>query len=158
MAGEADADATALDRWDALLAALALLAVLPLFIVRYPPSHDFPQQLAILKLLTLYPGHGLDSIFERDLARTQYALFYALAWLLARLLGELWALKLLVAAIGLALPFAIWSLARALDAERRLALAALPLALNALLQFGLYGFCAGVTLGLFGVTAALRLS
>jgi hypothetical protein len=150
--------AAPLDRWDALLALLASLAVLPLFVVRYPPSHDFPQQLAILKLLTLYPDHGLDGVLERDLGRTQYCLFYALAWLLSRWLGELWALKLVVAAIGVALPFSVWSLARALGAERRLALAAVPLALSSPLQFGLYGFCAGVALSLFGVTAALRLA
>lgn len=139
------------------LVALSLLSVLPLFLVERPPSHDLPQHLAAVHMLRVYPEQGLGDALELDPWRSQYIGFYSLAVLLSYPFGVLLGTKLLIAAIGLAIPWGLWTLLGALGRDRRLAFFALPLVLNVCLLFGLYNYVAGIALALFAWAAAIKL-
>ncbi len=144
--------------WLGLFAVLSLTALVPLFIVKRPPSHDLAQHLAAVHMLRVYPEQGLGAEIELQLGQTQYIGFYALALLLSYPFGVLLGTKLLIAAVALAVPWGVWVLLKALEREPRHAFFALPLTLSAPLLFGLYNYMAGIALMLFAFAAAVRLS
>src|SRR5215204_5734909 len=121
---------------------LALMSVLPLWLVRHPPLQDLPQHLAAIRVLSDYGSAelGFKHWFLLSLGSTQYLSYYLAAWLLALPFGVVLANKLLLSAAIIGLPYALRSLLRALDRDQDLALFAFPLTYNAHLVLGFFNF------------------
>ena len=138
--------------------ALAVLAVLPLWLVKHPPLQDLPQHLAAIRVLSDYGNAelGFKQWFELSLGSTQYLSYYLAAWVLAIPFGVLFANKLLLSAAIIGLPYALRSLFRSLDRDEDLALFAFPLTYNAHLILGFFNFIAALPLVLWGLSLAVK--
>jgi hypothetical protein len=137
---------------------LAVLAVLPLWLVRHPPLQDLPQHLAAIRVLSDYGNAelGFKHWFQLSLGSTQYLSYYLAAWVLALPFGVFVANKLLLSAAIIGLPYALRALLRALDRDRDLALFAFPLTYNAHLILGFFNFIAALPLVLWGLALAVE--
>jgi hypothetical protein len=137
---------------------LAVLSVLPLWLVRHPPLQDLPQHLAAIRVLSDYGDGelGFKQWFLLSLGSTQYLSYYLFAWVLAIPLGVVLANKLLLSAAIIGLPYALRSLLRSLERDEDLALFAFPLTYNAHLILGFFNFIAALPLVLWGLALAVR--
>lgn len=137
---------------------LTLIAVLPLWIVERPPSQDWPQHVAAVRVLIDHddPAFGMRDAVEVDLSRTQYVGFYLLAAAFAQLLGPALAVKLLISLVLIAIPYSLRALLRATGGDERYAFFALSLTYSAHVLLGFLSFLAAVPLALFAIAQAAR--
>jgi hypothetical protein len=144
--------------WELSFGALALLSVVPFWVVVYPPIEDLPQHLAAIRVLHSFhdPNFGFESIFSVDILRTQYLTYYLAAHLLAYLFDVVLANKILLTAVICATPYAMRSLLRSTDSDERLALFVFPLTYNAHLILGFFNFLAAIPMTLYGLSLAIR--
>ncbi len=145
--------------FDLAFAALAVLAAVPLWLVKYPPIEDLPQHLAAIRVLHDFhdPALHFSQYFEIHLGRTQYLAYYLAADLLAYVSNVIIANKLLISAAIIGTPYAMRSLLKALGRDGRLALFVLPLTWNAHLILGFLNFIAAIPLALAGLALAAHL-
>lgn len=115
------------DRW---LLATALLTVAPLFVGKYLPFTDLPEHVATVATLRHWydPAWHDGQTYVLALSKSSYIAFHLIGALLSVPLGsaEL-AVRVLTALAGLALPYAVRALLRALRGDERLAVLACPL-------------------------------
>ncbi len=137
---------------------VAVVASAPAWIVEHPPLQDLPFHVATLRLIHDHgnPAFGFADVYQLNLLRTEYLLYY--------LLGDVFAVFMGVKAASVAmmclylggLPLAMRALLRALGRDERLALFAVPLGVNVMFCFGLLPFVFGFPLMLVALAAAAR--
>gem|GEM_PF-335726 len=145
--------------WDVwVVAGIACLLAVPLFLVHRPPMQDLPQHAAAVQVLSRYgdPRWNFAEYFELHLARTQYLTVYLAAVPLARLFGAVFAIKAVVAVAWVATPLSVLALLRALGKDGWLSLLVLPLTYNAHAMTGFVNFIAAIPLMFFGIACAIR--
>lgn len=146
-------------RWlGALLAVAAIAQVVPLFTVEVLPFTDVPEHLAVMSSLRHYfdPSFKIAETYELALGRSQYLLYHSLGAALSFVTSVDLANRLLLAAAGLAQPFAARSLLRALGRDERLAIFAVPLFWNRALVIGFLPFVASFPVLLYALSLAVR--
>lgn len=145
--------------FDLAFAALAVLAAVPLWLVKYPPIEDLPQHLAAIRVLHDFhdPALHFSEYFVLHLGHTQYLAYYLAADVLAYVFGVVLANTVLISAAIIATPYAMRGLMRALGRDERLALFVLPLTWNAHLILGFLNFVAAIPLALAGLALAVNL-
>ncbi|MDB4986352.1 MAG: hypothetical protein JWN04_1530 [Myxococcaceae bacterium] len=137
---------------------LTALSIVPLWIVKRPPSQDWPQHVAAVRVLIDHavPALRLADAVQIDLARTQYVGFYLLAALIAQGIGAASAVKLLMSCTLIAIPYGLRALLRASGGDERYAPFAVVLTYTAHVLLGFLSFLAAVPLALFALHAAIR--
>jgi hypothetical protein len=126
-------------------AVCAVLTLLPLWSVKYPPMVDLPQhaaQISIWKNLH-DPRFGFAEFFELEL-RTPYLATYALARLFAEVTSILVALKLVISLSVVGLPLALQVFLRRASVSRWWSLIGFPLAYGYSFRWGFLSFMVGV--------------
>jgi hypothetical protein len=145
--------------WDVwIVAGIACLLTLPLWLAHRPPLQDLPQHAAAVQVLSRYGDARwhFAEYFELHFARTQYLTVYLAAVPLARLFGAVFAIKLVVALAWVATPLSVMALLRALGKDGWLSLLVLPLTYNAHAMTGFVNFIAAIPLMFFGIACAFR--
>jgi hypothetical protein len=142
----------------ALLVAMCLASVLPIFVVRFPPMQDFPVHVATIRVLHDFhdPHFGFDADYELTLGRTQYIGFYALGHLLAFVAGPRGAAMLLVCFYLAGTILALRSLLIALGRDERLCFAVIPGLYGATFAIGLMTYLCAFPVTIFGITQLVR--
>ncbi len=136
-----------------VFAALAVLALLPLLIVKYPPMVDLPQHAAQIRLWQDLDQHS--DTYKLNLL-TPYLATYLAGRLLAEVLPILTAMKVLVALLVLALPSALLHLLVRTGGDRWWSLLGFPLSYSLCFYWGLLNFMAAAPLAIVLVTLALN--
>ena len=137
---------------------VAVMASLPLFVVKYPPIQDLPFHLAAMRVIHSYgdPAFGFQNDLVLRLGSTQYVLYYLLGSLLAYGLGIVKANLVLMCAYTGGSVLAMRALLRALGRDERLCIAVVPLLYNVMFLFGLLPFLVGIPVMLWGIAVAVR--
>jgi len=137
------------------LAAATALWVLPLWVVRYPPMVDYPQQLALAAILRWYsdPARRFRATYELALW-TPHGLFKLLAAGLAWVMPLEVAGKLIVSASLLAVGLAALALCRRSGRPGWYALLALALSYNTVFFWGFVDNLLALPLALGGAALA----
>jgi len=145
--------------WELVFAALAILAALPIWLVKYPPIQDLPQHLAAIRVLHDYGSSelGFSQYFNIHVGRTQYLTYYLLTHVLAYPLGVMTANKVVFTAAIVGLPYSLRALLASLGRDQRIALLAMPLVWNAHIVLGFVNFAAAIPLTLWGIAVAVGL-
>jgi hypothetical protein len=137
-------------------AACAVLALAPLWIVKYLPMVDLPQhaaQISIWKNLA-DPRFGFADYFELEY-RTPYLAGYLLARLCAEFTSVLVALKIEISVSVVALPSALLFFLRRARVSRWWCLVGFPLAYGYSFRWGFLNFMLGVPVALVYLPVAL---
>ena len=142
----------------ALFFIVAAGAVIPLWLVPYPPMQDVAQHLAAIRVIHSYndPFYGFAQHFELHLLRTQYLAYYEACHLLAYLVDVRTANLLVISAVIVAIPYAGRALLRALGRDPLMALWLVPLTYNAHLISGFLNFISAIPLMLYGLSLGVR--
>lgn len=145
--------------FEVVLAGLAVLAAVPLWVTSVPPIQDLPQHLAAIRVIHDHadPSLGFAEYFTVELGRTQYLAYYLAADLLAYVFPVEIANRLLLTAALIGTPYALRALLRPLGRDERYALFVLPLTWNAHLILGFLNFIAAIPLALVALAMACRL-
>ncbi|HEY2295778.1 MAG TPA: hypothetical protein VGM86_34175 [Thermoanaerobaculia bacterium] len=138
-----------------LALAAAALWVLPLWVVRFPPMVDYPQQLALSAILRWYsdPVRRFRETYELALW-TPHGLFKLLTAGLAWVVPIQWAGKLVVSASLLGVGLAALALCRRAGRPGWYALLALALTYNTVFYWGFVDNLLAIPLALGGVAMA----
>src|SRR5919205_1710424 len=145
--------------WRWLLLACALANVAALWSGPYLPFTDLPQHAAAIATIRHWsdPAWKSQEYFTFDVGRSQYLLYYLAGALLAFPLGTAERANLvLLSLVALALPYALRSLLRAMRADERLALFAVPLFWSQSLLIGFFNYLAALPVMLWGLGLAVR--
>lgn len=133
-----------------LYAAVAAVAVIPIWCVRYLPTCDGPSHLYnawILNRLIRGANGPIASAFRIDWRPHPNWIGHAVMALLMFVTSPIIAEKLFVTGLVLLFLYAMWRYAGVVDeSNRAFAFVAVPFAYNLMLQNGFYNFCAGVAL------------
>lgn len=126
-------------RW--IFLGLSLLLAGPVLWVSQPPMADLPQHAAQIQILLDWNDPQLDrqATYRLDLF-TPYLIAYAPAWLLAHVMPLVWALKLMVAASLIALPWAARRLIARVGGPVELSWLVFPLALSYAYHWGFLNY------------------
>ena len=137
---------------------VAILATAPAWIVEHPPLQDLPFHVATLRLVhDLHnPAFGFDDVYQLNLLRTEYLLYYVAGNVLAYVMGVKAASVGMICLYLGGMPLAMGALLRALGRDERLCLFAVPLSVNVMFCFGLLPFVFGFPLMLLSLAAAVR--
>jgi hypothetical protein len=142
----------------ALYALVALIATAPAWIVEHPPLQDLPFHVATLRLIHDFhnPAFGFADVYQLNLLRTEYLLYYVVGDVLAYLMGVKAAnVGMMCLYLG-GMPVAMGALLRALGKDERLCLFVVPLSVNVMFCFGLLPFVFGFPLMLASLAVAVR--
>jgi hypothetical protein len=146
--------------FDILLPLAAFAAIVPLFLARHLPMADLPEHLAATATLRHWgdPAWANQQYFTlQGVGETPYWLYHLAAALLSVVTGSAERANLaLLAAVGLAYPYALRSLLRALQRDERLAIFGCALFWTQNLTVGLLNFVASVPLVLYGLSLVVR--
>jgi hypothetical protein len=146
--------------WRWALRVAALCTVLPLFCARHLPMADLPEHLAVIATLRHYgdPAWRSQEYFSLGgLLDTQYWLYHVVGTGLAYLLGSAERGNvLLLALVGLAYPYSLRALLRAMHMDERLALFGAPVFWSRALTVGLLNFVASEPVLLFALALVVR--
>jgi hypothetical protein len=145
--------------WQVLLAVAAATNVLALWSAPYLPFTDLPQHAAAIATLRHFddPAWKSREYFTLALGRSQYLLYYLAGALLAFPFGTAERANLVLLSISaLAFPYALRSLLRALGADQRLALFAVPLFWSQSLLIGFFNYVAALPLLLWALGLSVR--
>jgi hypothetical protein len=136
--------------------ACTMVVVVPMWQARWLPIQDLPQHLATIRILhEVHRGGPAGALYDVDLGRTQYVLFYILGDALAYVFSFRTAGLLLLSTYMLGTVAAMHALLRSLDRDTRLALLTVPLLTNAPFLLGLVQFLLAVPLMLWGFSLAV---
>ncbi|MDB4977148.1 MAG: hypothetical protein JWN48_5489 [Myxococcaceae bacterium] len=132
--------------------------MVPLWLVVRPPSQDWAQHVAAVRVLIDHnvPALRLLEVVDIDLARTQYVGFYLVAGLLASVFGAAVSVKLLVSLALFSIPYSVRALLRAVGGDERLALFSLSLTYTAHVLLGFLNFVTAVPVAIFAIYHAVR--
>lgn len=148
------------DPFRLLLAVAAVASIVPLFCARHLPMSDLPEHVATMATLRHWgdPGWANREYFElAGITKTPYWLYHVTGAALSFVTGSAERANLvLLAAVGLAYPYALRSLLRALGRDPRLALFGCALFWTQNLTVGLLNFVASVPLLLFGLALVVK--
>jgi hypothetical protein len=142
-----------------MLFATALISVVPLFAVRWLPITDLPEHAAAMATLAHWadPAWRGPEHFYLALGRSQYLLYHLVGAGLTRVVGDaVLANRLLIAGAGLAAPFALRGLLRAVRRDERLAVLACPLFWSRPLVIGFLPFVVSVPVELATIALLVR--
>ncbi len=143
----------------ALFAICAAALAAAILVPERLPFVDFPQHVAMLARWTHAgdPAWGVPGQFRVELL-TPYMLGYALAYLLAPILGDETAMRvvLLVAVIGL--PASAYALLRVFDRPGALALLAFPVAMSWAVFMGFFPYIVAMPIIILAVAQARRVA
>ena len=145
--------------WKWLLRACAAATVVPLWSAAHLPFTDLPQHVAAIGTLRHWwdPVWRSQDYFTLALGQTQYLLYYLLGAALAFPLGTAERANLVLLSLtAIAFPYSLRSLLRALKADTRLALFAVPLFWSQALLIGFFNYVAAMPLTLWGLALAVR--
>jgi hypothetical protein len=159
-AGPAGAIADALGSRTAL-AILAAVNVTPLLVTARLPFTDWPEHLAVTASLVHWnePAWRIAEHYELQIGRSPYLLYHLASAAAAFVIRDVEAAnRLLIAGSGLALPFALRALLRALGRDVRLSIFALPLFWNRALALGFVPYVASMPVILWALARAVRQS
>lgn len=146
-------------RFDALLAACALVTIAPLFAGRFLPFSDMPEHVAAIGSLRHWfdPAWRMSETYSVAWGESQYLLYHLVGAALAFVVGTAERANLLLLAIvGFTYPFAARALLRSLGRDERLALFACPLFWSHALSIGFLPFVASVPLAVFSLSIVAR--
>lgn len=151
----------ALDRTDGVFAAVVVLQLLPLLLLRHVPTVDGPAHLAGARVLAdLLTGPGAAvyrHYYTVDLFPSPNLLAGLVLAGLVRLTTPTAAEKLLIGGYVVLFPLGLrYALVGVSRSARWLAFLAFPLTFGYLFWYGFYGYCYGVALALFTIGFALR--
>ena len=145
--------------WNVLLAVAAAANVGALWSAPYLPFTDLPQHAAAIAALRHFddPAWKVREYFTLALGRSQYLLYYLAGALLAFPFGTAERANLVLLSLAaLAFPYALRSLLRALGADERLALFAVPLFWSQSLLIGFFNYVAALPLLLWALGLSVR--
>jgi hypothetical protein len=133
--------------------------VLPLFAARHLPFTDLPEHVAVVSSLfhRSDPAFHVREHYALAFPQSQYLLFHLVAAAVAMVVRdpEL-ATRLVLAAVGLAYPFSLRALLRALRADERLAIFGALVFWNRALAIGFLPFAASVPVLVFALALVVR--
>jgi hypothetical protein len=143
--------------YGAFYALVALFATAPAWIVKHPPLQDLPFHIATLRIIHDFhnPGFGFSDVYQLNLLRTEYLLYYVVGDALAFLVGVKAASVGMVCLYLGGMPLAMAALLRSLGRDHRLCLLVIPLSVNAMFCLGLMPFVFGFPLMLLSLAAAV---
>jgi hypothetical protein len=150
------ATATATARTDRLLLAAAVVTVLPLWSAKYLPFTDLPEHLAVIATLRHWVEWNAGATYAFASTKSQYLAYHLVGALLAFPFGSELANRLLLSAVGVALPYGMRALLRAYGTEERLAILACPLFWSRPLVLGLLPYVAALPVLLFALALFVR--
>ncbi len=138
-----------------LLVALSLINAAPLWAGRYLPFTDLPEHIATSATLRHWfdPAWHVHDTYRLAFGKSQYLAYHLVAALLD-VTGEhpIFANRLLLTAVAIALPFSLRSLLRAFGNDERLALLACPLFWCRPLVIGFLPYMAALPVVLFALS------
>lgn len=136
----------------------ALLAVLPLWSVKYPPIQDLPLHMAAVRVIHSLNDFdfGFATDFQLTIGRTQYLLYYLGGSALSYVLGVRGASLAMVSFYLGGTVLATRSLCVALGKDERASLFSLPLLFNCSLVIGFLPFLIAIPLLLWALAASVR--
>lgn len=135
----------------AILVALVLLAMAPLFCGRYLPFFDYPAHLSVPAALRHRgdPATGVAQLWQLDLRLVPNAFHYAFTWAGASVMSIETASRWFIALFCVAaLPASAVLALRELGRDPRLAILLVAPCWNECLWFGFIGFCAALPMSL----------
>jgi len=144
--------------WPLLVALATAAAIVPLWAGELLPYQDAPQHLAAVRVLADYHTQGLafDRWFELDLDRLEYLGFYLPAAGLAKLVGPVAAVKLMLSLIAIATSAAFWMFLGAFGRDRRLGVLAPAVFHTTPLYLGFFNFVESIPVALVVVALTER--
>ena len=142
--------------WTWALRLSALSTIIPLFCARHLPMSDLPEHLAAMASVRHYgdPAWRTKEFFTlAGIFDTQYWLYHVTGALLSVPFGSVERANLfMLALIGIAYPYALRSLLRAMRLDERLALFGVPMFWSRSLTVGLLNFVASAPVLVFAVS------
>jgi hypothetical protein len=145
--------------WKWLLAVGAAFTVAPLWSTTHLPFTDLPQHVAAIGTLRHWfdPAWKAREYFTLALGQTQYLLYYLIGAALAFPFGTAENANLVLLSLtAIAFPYSLKFLLRALRADTRLALFAIPLFWSQALLIGFFNYVAAMPLVLWGLGLAVE--
>jgi len=145
--------------WNLLLAIATATNVVALWSAPYLPFTDLPQHAAAIATLRHFddPAWKSREYFTLALGRSQYLLYYLAGALLAFPFETAERANLVLLSLSaIAFPYALRSLLRALGADQRLALFAVPLFWSQSLLIGFFNYVAALPLLLWALAVSVR--
>lgn len=141
----------------ALLWLSGIACVAPLFAAPILPFSDMPEQVAVIGTLRHWLDPAFSDPYVFDFGKSQYVLYHVVGALLAIPLGSAELANLaLLSIVGVATPFAMRALLRALGRDERLALFSASLFWSRPLVMGFLPYVAAVPIVLYGLALAAR--
>ncbi len=144
------------NHWTIFLFACALASVTPLWCAKYLPFCDLPEQLTVIASFRHWGDPQWSGGYELAVGRSQYVLYHLVAAVLAVPLGAETANLVVLSTVGIATPFALRCLLRALGRDERLALFAVPVFWSRPLVMGFLPYVASMPLVAYGLALAVR--
>lgn len=145
--------------WSWVHRLVAAATVAPLFFSKYLPFSDLPEHLALIATMRHWwdPDWQSQTYFRFEgIAETQYWLYHVVGALLAIPFRSAERAGLFLTVVsGLGFPYALRSLARALDRDPRLGLFGAPLFWNLALAEGLMSYVAAVPVAIWATALAI---
>ena len=144
---------------DRLFAAVLVLAVVPLWISRYPPGVDMAQHAAqVASMHEIWAGNAMFTrVFEINWF-TPYLLGYALLYGLSLIMPLAIAAQLLLSIALILMPVLTGRLLAVAGADERWKWLAIPASFSLAFYWGFLTFMLAVPLGLYFLIAAIRFS
>ncbi|MBV9947998.1 MAG: hypothetical protein JOZ69_14180, partial [Myxococcales bacterium] len=145
--------------WDVLLFVCAIAGVVPLWMARHLPFTDLPEHVATMATLAHWfdPSWPDARIYELSGRGSPYLAYHVAGALLTRLTGDaLLSNRILLTAVGLAIPYATRALLVAGRGDERLALFGCLVFWSRPLVIGFLPFMAAVPVALWAMAAAVR--
>jgi hypothetical protein len=148
-----DSSARARRRFNIVLALSSLVALVPLWVPRWLPLLDLPDNLDAVALWTRHhdASWGLARFYDLNFVALPYWLYLLPVRVLSFALPIEVANKIYLSAYAIALPFSVAALAERMNRNRWLALFSLPLVFSFNLAGGFVTFCGGVVVMLFAL-------
>lgn len=145
------------ERQRAFVAAISLMATVPVWLARYPPLVDLPQHMAQIALLrNLHdPGFGFAQLFEVHWF-TPYLIGYMAVYVLAPLLGLMTAGKVVLSAALAGLPVGTALLLEETGGDAFWAVLTIPCMYGFSYEWGFLNFLVAVPIGLAFLVVIMR--
>ncbi len=142
----------------ALCWAVAVIACLPIWLVRYLPVQDLPIHMAAIRVIHSYSDmtYGFAGVYALTLSKTQYLLFYLAGSALSYAVGVRGAVTALVTFYVVGTVIGTARLARTLGKDERISLFTIPFIYNCSFVIGFLPFLIGIPLLLLSLEWAVR--
>jgi len=145
--------------WTWILRACAVATIVPLWCVHLPPFSDLPEQVAVMATIRHFwePAWRLQEHYTLEITKSQYLLYHLAGAFLSLVVGsaEL-ANRLMLSAVGLAYPYALRALLRAVKRDERLAAFGAAVFWSRPLVIGFLPYVASVPVVAWGLAATIE--